>query len=184
MHRLTVHFWLLGLAFSHPSPEADPKMPRQQQHGVFAPHFDKDETAAAVFEAEEEDRPHFDDRLVQNLTAIRGRDIDLTCKVYNLGNKTLSWIISSADKLSILSVGRYTYTSDLRFQPVMRDDSTDDSETWTLRIRRVKLEDEAKYECQINTKPEKSRHIYLRVVGEFSRSSLLFSAALCRLIPL
>ena len=96
----------------------------------------------------------------------------------------LSWIISSADKLSILSVGRYTYTSDLRFQPVMRDDSTDDSETWTLRIRRVKLEDEAKYECQINTKPEKSRHIYLRVVGEFSRSSLLFSAALFRLIPL
>ena len=78
----------------------------------------------------------------------------------------LSWIISSADKLSILSVGRYTYTSDLRFQPVMRDDAADDSETWTLRIRRVKLEDEAKYECQINTKPEKSRHVYLRVVGE------------------
>ena len=78
----------------------------------------------------------------------------------------LSWIISSSEKLSILSVGRYTYTSDLRFQPVMRDDPADDSETWTLRIRRVKLEDEAKYECQINTKPEKSRHIYLRVVGE------------------
>ena len=78
----------------------------------------------------------------------------------------LSWIISSAGKLSILSVGRYTYTSDLRFQPVMRDDPADDSETWTLRIRRVKLEDEAKYECQINTKPEKSRHVYLRVVGE------------------
>ena len=80
----------------------------------------------------------------------------------------LSWIISSAEKLSILSVGRYTYTSDLRFQPVMRSDpSDDDSETWTLRVRRVREEDEAKYECQINTKPEKSRHIYLRVVGEF-----------------
>ena len=83
----------------------------------------------------------------------------------------LSWIISSADKLSILSVGRYTYTSDLRFQPVMRDDAADDSETWTLRIRRVKLEDEAKYECQINTKPEKSRHVYLRVVGELVPAS-------------
>ena len=83
----------------------------------------------------------------------------------------LSWIISSSDKLSILSVGRYTYTSDLRFQPVMRDDPADDSETWTLRIRRVKLEDEAKYECQINTKPEKSRHIYLRVVGESRQQS-------------
>ena len=78
----------------------------------------------------------------------------------------LSWIISSAEKLSILSVGRYTYTSDLRFQPVMREDPSDDSETWTLRVRRVREEDEAKYECQINTKPEKSRHIYLRVVGE------------------
>ena len=81
----------------------------------------------------------------------------------------LSWIISSAEKLSILSVGRYTYTSDLRFQPVMRSDPSDnDSETWTLRVRRVREEDEAKYECQINTKPEKSRHIYLRVVGEFT----------------
>ena len=78
----------------------------------------------------------------------------------------LSWIISSAEKLSILSVGRYTYTSDLRFQPVMREDPSDDSETWTLRVRRVREEDEAKYECQINTKPEKSRHVYLRVVGE------------------
>ena len=73
-----------GLAFSHPSPEADP------QHGGFASPFEKDDGAAAVFEGEAEDAPRFDDRLVQNLTAIRGRDIDLTCKVYNLGNKTVS----------------------------------------------------------------------------------------------
>ena len=73
-----------GLAFSHPSPEADP------QHGGFASPFEKDDGAAAVFEGEAEDVPRFDDRLVQNLTAIRGRDIDLTCKVYNLGNKTVS----------------------------------------------------------------------------------------------
>ena len=54
----------------------------------FSAHFEKD-YAAAVFEGGEEDAPRFDDRVVQNLTAIRGRDIDLTCKVYNLGNKTV-----------------------------------------------------------------------------------------------
>ena len=40
-------------------------------------------------ESEDDGGPRFDDGLVQNLTAIRGRDIDLTCKVYNLGNKTV-----------------------------------------------------------------------------------------------
>lgn len=80
----------------------------------------------------------------------------------------LSWIISSAedDKISILSVGRYTYTSDLRFQPVMKENPDDGSETWLLRIRSTQLKDEGKFECQINTKPEKSRTIFLRVVGE------------------
>ena len=83
-----------GLAFSHPSPEADP------QHGGFASPFEKDDGAAAVLEGEAEDAPRFDDRLVQNLTAIRGRDIDLTCKVYNLGNKTVSVVLKSSCTIS------------------------------------------------------------------------------------
>ena len=70
-----------GLAFSHPSPEAEP------QHGGFGSPFDK--AAATVIDPEDDGGPRFDDGLVQNLTAIRGRDIDLTCKVYNLGNKTV-----------------------------------------------------------------------------------------------
>ena len=71
--------FISGLAFSHPSPEAEP------QHGGFGSPFDK----VAVMDSEDDGGPRFDDGLVQNLTAIRGRDIDLTCKVYNLGNKTV-----------------------------------------------------------------------------------------------
>ena len=78
---MCVSRFVSGLAFSHPSPEAEP------QHGGFGSPFDK--AAATVIEPEDDGGPRFDDGLVQNLTAIRGRDIDLTCKVYNLGNKTV-----------------------------------------------------------------------------------------------
>ena len=75
-------YFVSGLAFSHPSPGADP------QYGGFTSPFEKADSVATGG-VEDDDLPHFDDGLVQNLTAIRGRDIDLTCKVYNLGNKTV-----------------------------------------------------------------------------------------------
>ena len=55
-------------------------------------------------ESEDDGGPRFDDGLVQNLTAIRGRDIDLTCKVYNLGNKTVrsvTLLLSLPSKLDL-----------------------------------------------------------------------------------
>ena len=35
--------------------------------------------------------PSFDSDMVRNITAIEGRDVQLPCKVYNLGNRTVSW---------------------------------------------------------------------------------------------
>ena len=65
-----------------PSPEADPEI-----SPGFAPHPARDPEEGEWEGAE--GAPRFDERLRQNLTAIRGRDIELTCKVYNLGNKTV-----------------------------------------------------------------------------------------------
>ncbi len=89
------------------------------------------------------------------------------------------------DSLSILSVGRFTYTGDTRFLSSFKhhrleeeeeeDDDDDDGDedggggdvgTWTLQIREVLKQDEGRYECQISTQPVKSFFVNLRVVGE------------------
>ena len=46
---------------------------------------------------------------------VSGHLARLNCRVRNLGNRTVSWI--RLQDLSLLTVGRYTYTSDLRFDP-------------------------------------------------------------------
>ena len=48
-----------------------------------------------------------------NVTVVSGHLARLNCRVRNLGNRTVSWI--RLQDLSLLTVGRYTYTSDLRF---------------------------------------------------------------------
>ena len=47
---------------------------------------------------------------------VSGHLARLNCRVRNLGNRTVSWI--RLQDLSLLTVGRYTYTSDLRFDPL------------------------------------------------------------------
>lgn len=47
--------------------------------------------------------------------------------------------------LHILTVGRYTYTSDQRFTCIHLDDSDD----WTLEIKYVQKDDAGVYECAV-----------------------------------
>ncbi|XP_059091252.1 zwei Ig domain protein zig-8-like isoform X1 [Tigriopus californicus] len=106
--------------------------------------------------------------MTQNITAIEGREVRLECAVYNLGNKTVSWLRD--ENLNIISSGRYTYTSDQRFQALHEEDYThlDRDETlehWILQIRNAQMEDEGRYECQISTQPITSYHFYLKVVA-------------------
>ena len=65
--------------------------------------------------------------------------------------------------LHLLTVGRYTYTSDQRFSahhvPL--------THYWQLRINNVTYEDAGRYECQISTTPPTGHQIDLRVVGKF-----------------
>ena len=72
----------------------------------------------------------------------------------------VSWIRER--DLRILTVGRYTYTSDLRFEAL----HTEGSSEWSVRIKSVQLRDQGNYECQITTKPIRTFTVALNVVGE------------------
>lgn len=76
-------------------------------------------------------------------------------------------------------MGRYTYTSDQRFEAM----HSPHTEEWTLRIRNAQKRDTGIYECQISTTPPIGQPVYLSVVGTFSflkkknRRILVFSQA-------
>lgn len=65
--------------------------------------------------------------------------------------------------IHLLTVGRYTYTSDQRFRAINDQQSV---ENWTLMIKYPQLRDSGIYECQISTTPHISHFIHLNVVGE------------------
>ncbi|XP_021706485.1 uncharacterized protein LOC110678170 [Aedes aegypti] len=107
------------------------------------------------------DEPYFDDTTPHNVTALVGKSAYLSCRVKNLGNKTVSWIRHR--DIHILTVGSYTYTSDQRFQATHHK-NTDD---WTLQIKWAQKRDAGIYECQISTQPVRSYFVTLSVVGKY-----------------
>ncbi|KAJ9576923.1 hypothetical protein L9F63_006541, partial [Diploptera punctata] len=62
--------------------------------------------------------------------------------------------------IHLLTVGRYTYTSDQRFRAIHHPHSED----WTLQIKYPQHRDTGVYECQISTTPHMSHFIHLNVV--------------------
>lgn len=64
--------------------------------------------------------------------------------------------------IHLLTVGRYTYTSDQRFEAIHLPHSED----WTLRIRYPQRKDSGIYECQISTTPPIGHPVHLTVVGK------------------
>ena len=63
--------------------------------------------------------------------------------------------------VSLISVGKYKYIKDARFQIV-----NDRHEEWVLVIKDVGLDDQGLYECQVNTSPLLRQAFYLHVVGK------------------
>ncbi|XP_031626669.1 lachesin-like isoform X2 [Contarinia nasturtii] len=102
--------------------------------------------------------PYFDDSITNNVTALVGKSAYLSCRVRNLGNKTVSWIRHR--DLHILTVGTYTYTTDQRFQTAFHRDLNE----WTLQIKWAQKRDAGLYEAQISTIPIKSFSIRLNIV--------------------
>ncbi|XP_030755890.1 lachesin-like isoform X2 [Sitophilus oryzae] len=102
--------------------------------------------------------PYFDTMTPKNVTALVGKSAYLSCRVRNLGNKTVSWIRHR--DIHILTVGSYTYTSDQRFQA----NHHPETDEWTLQIKWAQKRDAGIYECQISTQPVRSYFVNLNVV--------------------
>ncbi|GJQ83482.1 hypothetical protein Trydic_g19274 [Trypoxylus dichotomus] len=103
--------------------------------------------------------PYFDTNINTNITGLVGKTVLLHCRVKNLGNRTVSWVRHR--DIHLLTVGRYTYTSDQRFEAI----HSPHTEEWTLRIRYPQRKDSGIYECQISTTPPIGHPIHLTVVG-------------------
>ncbi|XP_024885150.1 zwei Ig domain protein zig-8 isoform X3 [Temnothorax americanus] len=108
--------------------------------------------------------PTFDFTQNTNVTALIGKTAYLTCRVRNLGDKTVSWVRHR--DIHILTAGAYTYTSDQRFQALHRQNTGHSNEwsEWTLCIKWAQERDQGIYECQISTIPIKSYQFRLNVV--------------------
>ncbi|GAB0090397.1 uncharacterized protein DMENIID0001_051270 [Sergentomyia squamirostris] len=125
------------------------------QHFVVAQMcFASSESAANL-------QPYFDFNVQRNVTLTVGQTAFLHCHVERLNDKDVSWIRKR--DLHILTAGKYTYTSDQRFQVIPRENTTQ----WVLQIRYVQLRDAGVYECQINTEPKMSLSYTLNVIGKF-----------------
>ncbi|GBM35724.1 hypothetical protein AVEN_58406-1 [Araneus ventricosus] len=103
-------------------------------------------------------RPYFDDNIETNATYQLSKTAYLHCSIRQLGDKTVSWVRQR--DLHILTVGKYTYTTDQRFTSIHMD-NTDD---WTLEIRDTRKKDSGIYECQVSTEPKMSLAIRLNII--------------------
>ncbi|XP_066981548.1 neurotrimin-like [Macrobrachium rosenbergii] len=102
--------------------------------------------------------PTIDGNFTKNVTSRPGSTAVLNCRIKYLGGKTVSWMRSR--DLHLLTVGRFTYTSDQRFQALHQIGSDD----WLLKIHYVQHRDEGAYECQVSTTPPLSAIVWLAVV--------------------
>ena len=125
-----------------------------------------------------------------NVTVVSGHLARLNCRVRNLGNRTVSWI--RLQDLSLLTVGRYTYTSDLRFDLLFSLFPTlnrfegihaKHSPDWQLALKNTRLTDSGAlsensqfvtesagpYECQVSTSPHMAHVVHLRVRGDLTQ---------------
>ncbi|XP_042243412.1 uncharacterized protein LOC121880321 [Homarus americanus] len=101
--------------------------------------------------------PVFDEAAPRNVSSLTSNAAYLHCLVHNLGNKSVSWIRQR--DLHILTVGRYTYTTDQRFEVIHSPGSQD----WILKISYAQVRDSGNYECQLSTKPVRSYVVRLNV---------------------
>ncbi|XP_055607617.1 uncharacterized protein LOC129755255 isoform X1 [Uranotaenia lowii] len=62
--------------------------------------------------------------------------------------------------IHLLTVGRYTYTSDQRFRAIHHPHTED----WILQIKYPQHRDSGIYECQISTTPHMSHFVHLNVI--------------------
>ncbi|XP_049793478.1 protein sidekick-2-like [Schistocerca nitens] len=102
--------------------------------------------------------PFFDTSMPTNITAQLGTHAYLPCRIKQLGNKSVSWI--RRRDAHILTVDRYTFIADERFQAFLVEATS----TWTLQVKYVQARDAGEYECQVSAAPKMSHFVTLHVV--------------------
>ena len=88
-------------------------------------------------------QPSFDNTTEREVTATVGQVAYLHCRVFNIGDRAVSWIRKR--DLHILTIGIMTYTNDQRFQ----SEHVDGSNVWTLKVLSPQPRDNGIYECQV-----------------------------------
>lgn len=102
--------------------------------------------------------PEFDQHLPANLTVQQGDTAYLSCRIFNIANRSVSWVRGRDSH--IITVDQETFISDGRFMSLKKSKES----LWTLKIKFVSAHDAGKYECQVSTVPKVSRWIDLVVV--------------------
>ncbi|XP_069184597.1 zwei Ig domain protein zig-8-like [Procambarus clarkii] len=102
--------------------------------------------------------PYIDPATPLKVRAYAGTTAFMPCIVNNLGQRSVSWV--RHQDIHVLTVGRFTFTNDDRFE-VHHDDGSNE---WILKLRSPTVNDSGTYECQINTKPTITQLITLNVL--------------------
>ena len=138
---------------------------------------------------DQQPEPVFDPQHSADVTAILGKTALLNCRVSGVANRTVSWIRHKDTHL--LTAGRYTYTSDMRFRAIHKVMSED----YLLQILPVEVEycvlsdvtddcvqaeDGGVYECQVSTTPVTGHQVTLRVAGKIT---MILSRVYLSIIP-
>ena len=73
----------------------------------------------------------------------------------------VSWAVSRETTLDLLTVGNMTFSGDTRYSILHQKNNN-----WVLVIKNVDLMDEGRYICTVQTFPEQSLSVFVRVHGE------------------
>ncbi|XP_023343524.1 limbic system-associated membrane protein [Eurytemora carolleeae] len=128
----------------HPPKDQPPHPQLQDSH--FLPY---QQTKEVLME------PHLDLYYGQNITVEEGAVGELECRVFNLGNRSVSWVRLGDGR--IIAVDQEIFTTESRFS--VRNVQN----VWSLKIEKVNVEDEGLYECQISTNPKSFKVFSLHV---------------------
>ena len=73
----------------------------------------------------------------------------------------MSWSVSRGTTLDLITVGNTTFSMDPRYSILQQNINN-----WVLVIKKVETRDEGTYICTIQTFPEQSLMVFVRVQGE------------------
>ncbi|XP_046604728.1 zwei Ig domain protein zig-8-like [Neodiprion virginianus] len=85
---------------------------------------------------------------VRHVAVHLGTTAMLDCRVAMLSDKTVMWMRRNGERVSLLTVAKNTYSSDLRYSLYFQYPNN-----WRLAISSVRREDHGLYVCQVNTHP-------------------------------